>query len=533
MRTRSLFLLSSGLLFGTSALTGVAYAQKGIALEPKTQWAVSQVGGASDTAYCAIARRFDKNVIMTLARNKNNENSIALDFQTGNFEKGKSYNVFLDPGAGQQRQFNTKPVSEKAFVFKIGTDYPFLNALDRTGYMRVEIDREIFNLNLADIDKGQADLEKCVRGGHATAQAAANSTGLSSASAENDAQVQAKLRALESENAKLKSRIQQQVDSAPRPSLTIQDQGHIERFKTQIAELESENNRLQKLYMEASNAQTGAQGAAVANLAKENMRLQTLLDQMQTQQSSANEVSVLNERLTSLESENATLTQKLKVAQDAAIRVGSLEKELARALADKDALANMAAAESARAQEAKSGTLSSLENENKKLSERIAALRAENTNVLAQLDDLKSENATLRVRLTETTEAASKAADSELLAQLRSQIKMMEQSNSKELSLKNSEISKLQNLIADNKASLEAAMKQQTMQKAELEQELERVQAQLQQERESYEAKLQSVKAEKHASSEQLEQMNSEMASLRLSLESSSVEEGRYLAQLD
>ena len=65
-----------------------AFAQKGAFLSAQTPWAVNTVGDARDlnSSYCAVAKKFDQNVILTMARNAENSTSIAIDFQTKRLE---------------------------------------------------------------------------------------------------------------------------------------------------------------------------------------------------------------------------------------------------------------------------------------------------------------------------------------------------------------------------------------------------------------------------------------------------------------
>lgn len=153
------FFLSA--LLTTSALVSDAAAQKAAVYNPSTDWSVTRIG-AGDNAYCALARRFQKNTILTLARNNFDETSFALDFQRPKFDVGQTMSVTLDPGAGQQRSFNIMPSSNNALVVRLGRDDVFFKALQKTGFLRAEIGRQSYLFNLADIDAGQARLNVCV-----------------------------------------------------------------------------------------------------------------------------------------------------------------------------------------------------------------------------------------------------------------------------------------------------------------------------------------------------------------------------------
>jgi chromosome segregation ATPase len=165
--SRSSFLsklvLSGSLLLSTALVSPHAMAQKGTVLNPSTEWAISKIEGQSDgQGYCALARRFNQNTILTFAQNATNELSFALDFQRARFSTEQSIDIVLDAGAGEVREFDVTPVSNKAFVVRLGRDKSFLRALKKTGYLRAEIDGYVYGFNLVDIDDGRRDLEDCV-----------------------------------------------------------------------------------------------------------------------------------------------------------------------------------------------------------------------------------------------------------------------------------------------------------------------------------------------------------------------------------
>lgn len=170
--SRSLFrrYLIQGLCVAALGSAGGFYAfssalgQKGNVFDPDTQWSVSQIGGQGleGDSYCAVARRFEHNAILTIARNAQGESSLAVDFQTPQFPANHALPVTLDPGAGEQRQFDVQPVSGAAFVVRLGADTKFFESLTRTGLLRVETLGQSYHFNLADLDKGEFKLNGCV-----------------------------------------------------------------------------------------------------------------------------------------------------------------------------------------------------------------------------------------------------------------------------------------------------------------------------------------------------------------------------------
>lgn len=97
MRIRSL--VSSvavlGAFLASSALVGDALAQKGSIMAPSTGWAVSKIGDAGG-AYCALARKYNQDTVLTLARNEFSETSFALDFQRPILNQQAAMKVILD-----------------------------------------------------------------------------------------------------------------------------------------------------------------------------------------------------------------------------------------------------------------------------------------------------------------------------------------------------------------------------------------------------------------------------------------------------
>jgi hypothetical protein len=153
----------TAIIIGTAALSNQALAQKSSVLEPLSSWAVTSVESeGSSGAYCAMARRFKDGVIMTVAKNNKDETSLAMDFANSEFNPEQSVAIVLDPGAGEQRNYDLKPVSKKAFVVRLGQDEKFFTALERTGFLRAEVGDQSYYFNLADIDKGNRQLDGCL-----------------------------------------------------------------------------------------------------------------------------------------------------------------------------------------------------------------------------------------------------------------------------------------------------------------------------------------------------------------------------------
>ena len=162
-------LLSSTVLGGALLFTVVTGANLASAsafqdLSPNSDWAVSKIESQKTGAqpYCALARRFTNDVVLTFARNKGDETSIAIDFQKSRLNKGQYYSVNVDAGFGQTREFNIKPVSDQAVVIKIGSDYAFLEALSRSAIMKADIEGHQYAFNMKDFSSGQSKMNGCL-----------------------------------------------------------------------------------------------------------------------------------------------------------------------------------------------------------------------------------------------------------------------------------------------------------------------------------------------------------------------------------
>ncbi len=159
------------LLFSTAIIAGVvgvssskALAQNNVFLQPQTAWTLAQFDGKNkgDTGYCAIARRYESNVILTLAQNGARESSLAIDFQAARLDPDNELNVVIDAGGKSRRSFTIDPVSKQAFVVRLGRDDMFFNELERSGTLQATIGNRTFGFNMSDSGLGARQLDGCV-----------------------------------------------------------------------------------------------------------------------------------------------------------------------------------------------------------------------------------------------------------------------------------------------------------------------------------------------------------------------------------
>ncbi len=318
MRTRKLLtsVASAAIIAATAAFyPSGALAQKSAVLSPMTGWAVTNVSedSSGNGAYCAMARRFTDNMIMTLAKNGQDEMSFALDFPKGDFDSQKSIAVVLDPGAGQQRSYEVRPASKRAFVVRLGHDQPFMDALQTTGYLRAEVGGQNYSFNLSDIDKGNAKLDACLSGVTSSGSASAAITpfpGEKTGGGPVDiGGSRHELEALRKENMALSAQMQALGNGG----------GVSSDVQQQLEMLRKENEKLAAI-VAASGASDGSAAGILQGLAAENQRLQAALSAKSSGADSGNEdfsgkeqaIADLTERLRILEQDNIDLTRQIK-----------------------------------------------------------------------------------------------------------------------------------------------------------------------------------------------------------------------------
>ncbi len=161
--------LLSVLVSGSFVLPFVGFvsesqAASGQALQPGSNWAISKITGKKEGAdsYCAMARRYSGDLILTFARNSRDESSVAIDFQREALSKTQSYYVTLKPGFEQDRSFDVHPVSGKALVVRLGQDYAFYDSMNRSGQLTVDISGENYIFAMPDWAQGLQELNSCL-----------------------------------------------------------------------------------------------------------------------------------------------------------------------------------------------------------------------------------------------------------------------------------------------------------------------------------------------------------------------------------
>lgn len=159
--------LSASLLLGGGVSQAIAKDTAGDAsLNPQSGWSVTRIGGGAGTkdGYCALSRQYEKSLVLTLGRNLTDEYSLAVDFQSAELDVDKAYSVTLQPGPGQIRAYEMMPASNQAMVVRLGYDKSFLEALEKSELLKVEINGKEYDFVASDFTSGQTDLNNCWQG---------------------------------------------------------------------------------------------------------------------------------------------------------------------------------------------------------------------------------------------------------------------------------------------------------------------------------------------------------------------------------
>ncbi len=423
MRIRSLVSSAAivGSLLASSALVSQALAQKGTVMSPSTSWAVSKVDDQANP-YCALAKRFNQNTVLTVARNSTSETSFALDFQQPVFNSGQDVSIMLDPGAGQQRAYSIKPVSNKAFVVRLGRDASFFKAMERTGVLRVEIGQESYHFNVSDIDAGQSQLDACV------------ASSVLPAAGDEDPIVAEPLPAPSSAN----------VDAAV-TSASKSFRAEINSLRRQMNDLQERNKSLQ-IQLDTRSDGVSEVSSSVTQLSEqlrkvedENVILKRNLAAAQTSTvveadtETLSEIETLRSQLEAMRREKLSLEAKV---QSGEAETGQIVKLMDEVRELKNANRQLEAAVASPATNTVQDTavvaemeaqIRALEKENEGLSSDLLGMR-ENVrqNYENQIALLEKENRSLK---NEQRAQSSNSVDTNLLDQLRSQIAKVENEN--------------------------------------------------------------------------------------------------------
>ncbi|MFK7839240.1 MAG: hypothetical protein AB8B83_02825 [Bdellovibrionales bacterium] len=474
MTIQRFFLTSAAVagLFASASHIPYANAQKGQFLGALTDWAVTKVDGnsaAGVSGYCAVAKKYEGNTILTIARNQSSETSIAIDLQRPAFVTGQNLDITLDPGAGEQRDYSVTPASPQAFVVRLGSDEAFFNAIDRTGLLRVEVKNESFVFNISDISDGKNRLSSCLK---PVVKQASKSTapemfggdeGVNS-NAVFIEELSQRIDALEKQNENLKGEVAkaEQRTLTPLPSESIQEEVLYDNILD-----ESSQPRDVASFKDIGNYRDSAD---FQELRAENLRLKAALQ--------SNDFDDVRHELETAKEENSRLSRQLDEKNSVSDTIEQLEKRIQALLSDKQRLEN-----DLLNQDSDGDEFSSLQGD---------------------IDQLKAENGALKSALIQ------KDTDQVVADDLEFRISQMEEEN---LSLKKEKFI-LEQDLADNQNNQGIDI---SSAKAEYEAEIARLKSDLGQMR-NYQARLELEGDEVERLKNQLLSLREENSSLQLEL---------------
>jgi chromosome segregation ATPase len=486
-------LLASTLIFGASGFVPAHGAER--MLNPQGSWSMTKVDRTSEggNSYCALSRKYDDDIILSLGRNAAEEYSLSIDFQKDVFDKDKSVKISLQPGPGKMRSYNLLPVSDKAVVVRLGWDNAFFDTLNTSQKMDVKLDDKSYVFSLPLIAKGQADLEDCMDG----IKAAAKGPGPAHIEPSHDVLSAAPIQSNKEFDA---TRMREQTEVA-KANVEAQEKNIVRSFVNSMQAQEdatAKKNSFGKTAPAKTDAQAkvkkpDAKQAQTAQMEPMDLRPNVLTNvepsagdvvaSAASATASATNAALekattqntqLQKRIADLSMENAALQAKIGTAAENNAQVADFEKrlsdisakhaELALKKAEVDGqLADIAAEnEALKAKIAQPVVPASLPTDTAKitsLEKQVSELIAQNTNLSVKTGEvdnritaLTAENEALKAKIAQPVVPASLPADTAKIAELEKRLMDMSAQNST-LASKTGEVdAKLVTLAAENAA---------------------------------------------------------------------------------
>lgn len=147
-----------------AAVGSPVYAQAMKMYDPMTSWSLVKTPNANSPkqSYCTITQKYMGDVVVSYARNMNDERSLALDFQSGKFEAGKQYAVQIKTAGAYDKTFNAKPLKGNTFVLSLGKDEALERDLSMNRTLEAIIEGNTYRFNAAEFDVSAPRLQNCV-----------------------------------------------------------------------------------------------------------------------------------------------------------------------------------------------------------------------------------------------------------------------------------------------------------------------------------------------------------------------------------
>lgn len=404
-------------------------------LQPSGAWSLTKIDGAHGTdGYCALAKRYSGDMVLTFARNPRGELTAAFDFQRPVLSKSAQYTLKMDAGAGYTRSFQVTPVSDKAVIARLGGDEKFMSALAGSGVLNVSLNEQTYSFNIPDMPKGKQEIENCVASLSSAAipsvaaiEPAAGGTApsvsaeaLLNAAPTNQDIVPAPLapsvptgvnvaeiQKLQDENLRLRTALERERRAFEQNMAQLGDNSRTAEMLEKVKLLEAENNRLRE--RAAGSVSYAAEDGEASLLRQENTGLRAQLSELEQrlrdqqaqpapgQIQTGEDIARLQTQIAQLQTENANLANALRTTQERDQAVASqsqegalstLRAEVERLTAENRSISEALTASRAAAPSgdmAAATALAASRQETLKLREQNAALQARAEQLQAQL----------------------------------------------------------------------------------------------------------------------------------------------------
>lgn len=398
--------LAAGLLASTAIVAPANAAGPTVGYDAVTAWAISRVDGAQGapqgSGYCTMAQKFNGDVVLNVAQNRQGQLSLAADFQQNKFDLSKEYKATVQIGNDKAQNFTIKPQSNQAIVVGLGADKSFVEGLKAGAPLTISLNGDAYKFNTSRFGDGVSQLNTCLAS-FDTAPAAAKpvqeakatpavkpqniepASGPAQDSNGPPALAQAPVQpapvtpsipaaqlseaeALRMENARLKEALSQSRQAFENNTMSGDQSPAVAELNEKIRMLEEQNVKLQRA------AAGGAPAAAPSSAPAADPNVQAQIKTLESENASLK--AALNEANTKA----SQLQGSLNASAGASAETAKLQADLAAAQKDRDALkASLQSAEQKVAQlstaqaggQADSQALASLKQENADLKRAV------------------------------------------------------------------------------------------------------------------------------------------------------------------
>ncbi len=132
-----------------------------LALQAATPWVVRQVEVQGGAALCSMKNSWPDGVELVFARNRDEANSIAVDFRRNMLQPGREYPVALQM-EGLVRTVTGIAATTQVLMIRMGYDHAFYDALQRKESLALSFGEQQMSFGLQGTAEAMKKLESCV-----------------------------------------------------------------------------------------------------------------------------------------------------------------------------------------------------------------------------------------------------------------------------------------------------------------------------------------------------------------------------------